>query len=507
MGSYNTHVGKGALAGSGGVFAGAAASGPGIRLLKMLGVPAIALADAGAICLSMAAAYFAAANIVPAFNLGIGPVRPDQVYALWWFPLLCVLVMAYEGSYRNRLPFWQGLKYIIKDITVAVVLSVLYVFFSKSYDVASRSLFILTYIMSILLVPLARYGVQRQLFRKGIWQRPVLILGAGKTAELLIRGFRRESFMGYRPVGLLEDDPGKLRGIIAGTRRVPVLGGFDDVEAVMKETGVRDVIIAAPGMENRHLVKLTNRLQQISANVMLVPDLFGIPLTGIRVDHLFDEKAVILSMQNNLASPGNRILKRCFDIVVGTLILIPLIPILLLIAAAIRLDSPGGAIFSGKRIGRDGKEFPCYKFRTMHLNNDKILKEYLQNNPEAREEWERFNKLRGHDPRVTRVGRFLRKFSLDELPQIINVINGEMSLVGPRPYLPRERKDMEAYADIILKTPPGITGLWQVSGRSEIDFNGRLHMESWYVRNWSLWQDITLLIRTIGVVVRSEGAY
>ncbi|RYD01252.1 hypothetical protein N752_30105 [Desulforamulus aquiferis] len=288
---------------------------------------------------------------------------------------------------------------------------------------------------------------------------------------------------------------------------MPVIGKFTDVEEVIQRTGVRDVIIAAPGMDNKKLVNLTNLLQNISANVMLVPDLFGIPLTGIKVNHLFDEKTLMLSMQNNLASPWNCFLKKIFDITTGGVIALISLPILVIIYILIKMEDKGSAVFTGYRMGKDGKEFRCYKFRTMYKDNDKILEEYLQKNPDALEEWKKYAKLRGYDPRVTKIGKLLRKTSLDELPQIFNVLKGEMSLVGPRPYLPREREDMSVYAETILKTPPGITGLWQVSGRNDIDFNGRLHIESWYVRNWSLWIDITLLFRTIGVVINRKGAF
>lgn len=199
--------------------------------------------------------------------------------------------------------------------------------------------------------------------------------------------------------------------------------------------------------------------------------------------------------------------KRTFDLIAGILILVAALPIMAIIAAAIKLDSAGPVFFSHRRIGRGGKEFECHKFRTMRPNNEEVLSTYLSSNPKARQEWDTFAKLRSRDPRATRVGQFLRRFSLDELPQIFNVLKGEMSLVGPRPYLQREFVKLESHAASILLSRPGITGLWQVSGRNEINFKGRLDLESWYVRNWSLWLDITLLVRTVGVVLARRGAY
>jgi len=230
-------------------------------------------------------------------------------------------------------------------------------------------------------------------------------------------------------------------------------------------------------------------------------------MVGGEVESFFDEQILAFRTRNNLASRSNMIAKRLFDLVVGTLILILVTPILITLALLIKLDSPGPVIYAGTRIGRLGREFKCYKFRTMYVNNDTILEEFLGNNPEVKTDWELYAKIRGEDPRVTKMGRLLRKFSLDELPQFINVLKGEMSLVGARPYLPQEKEKMAECADTILLAYPGITGLWQVSGRNELDFSQRVQIEVWYVRNWSLWLDISILFRTIPVALRASGAY
>lgn len=205
--------------------------------------------------------------------------------------------------------------------------------------------------------------------------------------------------------------------------------------------------------------------------------------------------------------PASQLLKTVMDFAISLIALLAAIPVMALIALAIRLDSPGPATFRGKRIGKDGEEFECHKFRTMFQNNEAILEQHLSKNPAAREEWERFSKLKGEDPRVTRVGSMLRKTSMDELPQFFDVLCGRMSVIGPRPYLPREKADMGMHSEVILSVKPGITGLWQVSGRNEIELKDRVRLETWYVRNWSLWLDITILFRTVGAVIKREGAY
>lgn len=215
---------------------------------------------------------------------------------------------------------------------------------------------------------------------------------------------------------------------------------------------------------------------------------------------------ILLGIKNNLAKKTNRRIKRLFDLLVGLIICILILPILIIVSIAIKLDSKGPVFFNAKRIGKNGKLFKCYKFRSMHQNADELLKQYLNKNPEQRVEWNKFQKLKGNDIRVTKVGQFIRKYSLDELPQIFNVLKGDMSLVGPRPYLPREQELMKSFYNIIITTVPGITGYWQVSGRSDVTFKGRLKMDNWYVRNWSIWIDIVLLIKTIKVVFGGKGA-
>lgn len=171
----------------------------------------------------------------------------------------------------------------------------------------------------------------------------------------------------------------------------------------------------------------------------------------------------------------------------------------------IKKDSPGDAIYAGKRLGQNGELFPCYKFRSMYTNGDEILEQYYKEHPEKKAEYEKYHKL-DDDPRVTPFGAFIRRTSIDELPQVWNVFLGHMSLVGPRPYLPQELEEMGEYAEEILSVKPGITGYWQVNGRSNVDFESRLVMDVWYVKNRTLWMDIQLLWQTVGVVLMKKGA-
>jgi undecaprenyl-phosphate galactose phosphotransferase len=262
-----------------------------------------------------------------------------------------------------------------------------------------------------------------------------------------------------------------------------------------------------PGAGKERLNELINRLQYKAENILFVPDILGIAVLGTKLQHFFREQAFALEIQNNLAKPLNVFIKQCFDFIVGSLFVLLLFFPIVIISILIRLDSPGPAIFSQYRIGRKGRLFRCYKFRTMFKDAEEKLQDLLGNNENMRKEWEQSWKIKD-DPRITKVGKFLRKTSLDELPQLINVLRGEMSIVGPRPVIQEEiDKYYRDSAELCFSMPPGITGLWQVSGRSNTNYDYRIALDSWYVRNWNLWLDFVILFKTVKVVVKREGAW
>jgi undecaprenyl-phosphate galactose phosphotransferase len=223
------------------------------------------------------------------------------------------------------------------------------------------------------------------------------------------------------------------------------------------------------------------------------------------MSHFFSHEVALLRMRNNLRRWPARLTKRLFDTLAALMLLVLLSPGFLLVALAIRRDG-GPALFAHPRIGKKGQVFNCYKFRTMVVDAEKQLEQLLQRQPELRKQWQAEHKLR-LDPRVSPLGRFLRRTSLDELPQLINVIRGEMSLVGPRPVV---RSELPRYGDQVgyyLMVRPGMTGLWQVSGRNDVDYDTRVYLDSWYVKNWSLWHDLVILFKTVSVVLTRQGAY
>ena len=418
------------------------------------------------------------------------------------FPLLYLLFINAEQLYSRRTQFWKIIEKIFHASFYAIVAIVIVIYIGKIATFTSRIFIVLLFFYSFIYLITFRYILKKILEKMQLLQIPVLIIGAGQTAELLVQRIINDVGMGYRIIGLLEDN-GVEGGIL---NEFSVLGKFADVEKVIKDTGVQHVFITAPGLNQDKLRRLIYKVQPLVKNLVIIPNLVNVPMGSIEVESLFDEKLMLLRLKNNLARPINRWLKGIFDFVLTLVGIIMISPILLFIALWIYKDSPGPIIFKHMRIGKNGKDFSCYKFRSMCVDAKEKLAELLENDPVAKAEWERDFKLK-NDPRITKSGAFLRKTSLDELPQIFNVLKGEMSLVGPRPVIKEELERYGEYVDDYLMVKPGITGMWQVNGRSDTTYAERVQMDSWYVRNWSVWIDVMLLWRTLRSVIKCKGAY
>ncbi len=425
-----------------------------------------------------------------------------SIYIFLIAPTLYLVMLALCNAYKLAMPYWDKVKAISKGVTWSVIMAVFLMYVGNVAGDISRLFIGFTWILTFLFLLFGRWALERILIRQGLFYVPVLIIGAGKTAELLLQSFERNPVMRYEIVGFIDDNPVSHR--IAKT--YPILGGFNDIDAVIKATKVQHVIVCTPGLEPKRLIALVNSLEMKVKNVSFVPELIGMPAANVHVQGLMEENMVLLRVQNNLARPYWRGVKRLFDIVVVIMTSIPLIVVGGIIAVAIKIQTRGPIFYAHRRIGQGGREFNCYKFCSMIPNAQEALEKYLKDNPEARKEWEESFKLKD-DPRITSIGHFLRKTSLDELPQIFNVLKGEMSLVGPRPIVREEIEKYGSYIKDFELVPPGITGVWQVSGRSDTTYDERVQMDSWYVHNWSVWIDIVYLIRTLRVVIKREGAY
>jgi Undecaprenyl-phosphate galactose phosphotransferase WbaP len=265
------------------------------------------------------------------------------------------------------------------------------------------------------------------------------------------------------------------------------------------------VMVALDGEQSALRQDWLRALGSVSASVVLVADIPGVPLHGMRTTYVKSHEFLLMQVRDNLSRWHIRFFKRCLDLIGALCISLILGPFLLFIASRVRKDG-GAAIYGHPRIGRDGRSFKCYKFRSMVVDANARLTELLERDTQAKQDWERDFKLQ-NDPRITRIGGFLRRTSLDELPQLWNVIRGDMSLVGPRPIVQAELERYAADIPYYLMARPGMTGLWQVSGRNDVDYATRVYLDAWYVRNWSLWYDIAILFMTVRTVCKRDGAY
>jgi undecaprenyl-phosphate galactose phosphotransferase len=442
------------------------------------------------------------------------PAVPELLFSLnyflksWWLAFIFLFFIVYERLYFIKYSFWDETYKLLKAVTFAIIGILALVSLGKMTDQVSRLTILLLWFYGLFLFPLFRLAGKHALYRAGLWKENIIIIGAGQAGVEAAQGLQSQTYLGYNLIGFLDDADDKIGTSIEikGTT-YKVFGKTKNFKKFINKLGVSTIIIAMPSLPVDQLAKLTNHVQKFVRNILLIPDVKGIALANTELQHLFVQQLFLLKINNNLKSTPNRFIKRTFDMTVSILSLPVLIPFIGILGVLIKLDSPGPVFYRHTRIGLHGRPFSIFKFRSMHCDAEKRLGDLLASCHSSRGEWETFCKLKD-DPRVTRMGKFLRFSSLDELPQLFNVLKGEMSLVGPRPVLLEEiAKYYKEHADYYHLVRPGITGLWQVSGRNNIDYTARVRLDSWYVLNWSLWLDIVMLFKTVRVVLKRDGAY
>ncbi|MDH4195857.1 MAG: undecaprenyl-phosphate galactose phosphotransferase WbaP [Candidatus Aminicenantes bacterium] len=415
---------------------------------------------------------------------------------------LLLVILAFEKLYTRRRAFWEEARALIKGATLTFVLIMTLVFLTRSYTFFSRATIVLAWGLSLFLLPFGRLALKKLLKGSRVGRKSVLIIGTNSVAELLAKEIEKNDYLGYRVAGFLG---ARAMGDERFVDEASVVGDLAELPAVVDRLGVRDVFIALPNLSERDLFLTIRQSEMVVERIRIVSRVGSLYFMGLEVESLGDVTS--LAVACNMAKPWNVRIKHALSFLTALILAVGLAPLGLLIALAIRLDSRGPILFRQDRLGKNGVVFRFLKFRSMHVEGDRLLAAHLEAHPEAREQWARFQKLKGFDPRVTRVGRLLRRLSLDELPQLLNVLSGDMDLVGPRPYLPREQELMGLASPIITRVRPGITGLWQVRGRNLLSFDRRLVLDEYYIRNWSLWLDIVILMKTVRVLARREGAF
>lgn len=458
----------------------------------------LATADAAAVLGSLVAVLWGSRLLGAALGSYPSPVllTPEAIYAVLLWPLLSWREGLYPGY---GLTPQQELK---KHATVCLhsgLLLAAALLFVPSVAQLPPGMLIFAWLGTFVTLPIGRALAKRGLHALGLWGRPVVILGAGATGARVARALQRTPLDGLHPMAFFDDDPSILGASIHG---VPVSGRLAGAEAWARRHDVGHAIVALPGLDPERLRDLLDSQGRHFRTVQHIPNLAGLPAEDVFASSL--DGMLAIEVRNNLAARRNRWSKRAIDLTGGIFLLIFLTPLLLVLAVWVRLDSRGPILYRSERVGQGGQTFRCLKFRTMVQDAERELDELMDRDPSMREEYERYHKL-SDDPRITRAGRFLRAYSLDELPQFLNVVAGQMSLVGPRPYLTRELPLMGEIGDVILQAKPGMTGYWQVSERNDVTFQDRLEMEAHYVRNWSIWWDIVILVRTIPAVLEKRG--
>lgn len=436
----------------------------------------------------------------------------------WWqtdgllrtqtFAVVVAVAIVWMGSVHGhytasrRRPWWDETRQLLTVIALAGMADAMLMYLGKWQF--SRLATGTTWVLIAITLPLARLAVQRWLVHAGWLAQPYVLVGAPGPAQEAAAALASEPLMGYHPVALVCPAPALADPMPLAGQHLRPMAYTATVRDFLAQPGPYQVVIALDQANDHWLRALAQDLMLTRDDVALAPPLNGLPLLGMEISHFFSHEVLLMKARNNLRRRGPQLLKRLFDIVVASLLLLLLSPLFAVLAWKITRDG-GSAFFGHERIGKGGQAFKCYKFRSMFTNAKELLDQLLATNPAARAEWERDFKLK-NDPRISKVGHFLRRTSLDELPQLWNVLKGDMSLVGPRPIVQQELERYGKDVSYYLMAQPGMTGLWQISGRSDTSYQRRVFFDAWYVRNWSLWYDIVILVRTVRVVLRQEGA-
>ncbi len=422
-----------------------------------------------------------------------------QIMAFLVGIMLAVFYFNSLYEFKNWI-FWDEVKAVVKSAALILLVIVLYLY-SQKFDLLR---FVLTAGI-LFFVPLClavRYAFRRIFFASGLLVTHMIILGAGKTGELFAQKMVSHPFTSCRVIGFLDDDKEKLGTSIAG---FPVLGCLEDFEKICDAYPVDEAAVAISTASRSLLTHILDIVEFRVKQVHYIPDMYM--LTTFSASMRDVDGLPVISASQGLRNPLNRFIKGIMDYTGAVVALILFSPLMLWAAYKIKREDSGPVFFIQDRVGWKTKHFKVCKFRTMKTNAEEMTRELFKD-PQILSDYHQGIKLK-HDPRLTKIGALLRKTSIDEIPQLFNVLRGEMSLVGPRPLI---QSDVDfAYGDYVAKkiytVKPGVTGFWQVSGRSDIETKMRKEMNLYYIRNWSLWLDIVILLRTVYAVLSRNGAY
>jgi len=407
------------------------------------------------------------------------------------------------GDYSRRQLFWDG----ARSTTTALVISgIAYCAAVSLLEPGGVVPGVLVWLSLVFALPTARQAMRLFLGRVGAWHLPTAIIGTSPMAQEVMPMLGQQLALGLKVQWVVPETTYKhLSGAFAGL--ISVIAPPDQLVPALIAAGCRQVILVPDDRTNSNQNDLIDQLVGADIAVAIVPSLRRLPLYGLSTNYFFGKDFLLLQVRNNLARLPQRIFKRSLDLIGAVILVVLLAPIFALFAFLIWKEDRGPVFFRQTRVGRGGRDFTCWKFRTMVVDAEAQMARWEKENPILLARYCESNFKLQADPRVTSIGQWMRKNSLDELPQLFNVLKGEMSLVGPRPLLRRELPNYGAVISLYERVRPGITGLWQISGRSHTTFAERISYDEWYIKNWTVWYDLVILLQTVWVLLRGQGAY
>ena len=411
---------------------------------------------------------------------------------IWMIPIY-IFIYAYYRLLSKRMVMSMEAMYIEKANFIALIITTLVIFASKSSEHHSRSIILIFFILN-LFIPVWVYFLKRHCMKYDKFREDIMVICDKAGEEDVNSWFVKDNSFGFNVSSKIMVDGMSEEAV---QQRIKYLVDSHKHYAV---------VISLSDKETDEAFKTVNYVLHHISRVYVLPKTSKLPLINSEFFNSINHKGMALYVKNKLLHEGERNIKALFDKVVSILLFLVSLPILLILYAIVYFSTGGHPVYKQRRIGKDGVSFRIYKFRTMRTDADAVLEQMLESDPEKKAEWEKEFKLKD-DPRITKIGQFLRRTSLDELPQLYNVFQGKMSLVGPRPIIEDEIKKYGEYFDYFKAVKPGITGLWQVSGRNDISYEERVRLDVWYVRNWSMELDIMILVKTAAIVLMRKGSY
>ncbi|WP_321311662.1 sugar transferase [Halarcobacter sp.] len=390
----------------------------------------------------------------------------------YWIVLLSFVIFLFEKIYFIRYDFWSDTKRVLKSLLLSFVIVFTVITLTKMSSEYSRAFILIFFITASFLIPISKRFLKKLLFKFNFFKVNVRVVGKSFLVDEMKEELKKNWYFGYN----------------VSKKRFNV------------------VILISKNFTTEQSKRLIRVYSKKTKNIYVIPYMHHIDFTHANIVDYFNVRLSAICIENRLLNYRNLLTKYFFEKILVLCILPFGILLHIFMIILIKIDSNGKVLFKQKRLGIKGSSFSCYKYRTMYENGDEILKKYLINNPDEVEHYSIYHKYK-NDPRITKIGKVLRATSLDEFPQFFNVLRGDMNLIGPRPYIINEKEKIGKYnKDIILEVKPGITGLWQVSGRNNLTFSERVELDKWYIQNWSLWMDFVIFMKTIKVVFSKIGA-